>query len=116
MLRNGKAKKNEPPVPADLAPISGSGKRVRREEPKDEPVRLDPIRFRYSTEAVVEEKEEEATEEIAEQGQEGKSRSRRRRKPKAEDQNSEAAPKQEQPPKEKKEQPRKETPKKDYIM
>ena len=113
VLRNGKAKKNEPPVPADLAPISGSGKRVRREEPKEEPVRLDPIRFRYSTEAVVEEKEEEATEEIAEQGQEGKSRSRRRRKPKAEDQNSEATPKQEQPPKEKKEQPRKETPKKE---
>ena len=29
VLRSGKAKKNDPPIPADLAPISGSGKRVR---------------------------------------------------------------------------------------
>ena len=56
VYRSGKAKKNDPPIPADWAPISGMGKRVRREE-DDEPVRLDPIRFRYSTEAVVEENE-----------------------------------------------------------
>ena len=55
ILRSGKAKKNDPPIPADLAPISGGGKRVRREEPVDEPVRLDPIKFRYSTEKVVDE-------------------------------------------------------------
>ena len=30
ILRSGKAKKNDPPIPADLAPISGSGKRVRK--------------------------------------------------------------------------------------
>ena len=31
ILRNGKAKKNDPPIPADLAPISGNGKRQRTE-------------------------------------------------------------------------------------
>ena len=56
ILRNGKAKKNDPPIPADLAPISGAGKRVRREQP-EEKLLLDPIRFRYSTEKIVEEPE-----------------------------------------------------------
>ena len=115
VLRNGKAKKNDPPIPADLAPISGSGKRVRREEPKEEVVRLDPIRFRYSTEAVVEETEEPVIEESIEDAKEGKSRSRRRRKPKAEGQKQETAPKPEQPQKEKKEQPKKEAPKKEQA-
>ena len=62
VFRSGKAKKNDPPIPTDWAPISGSGKRIRREENEDEPVRLDPIRFRYSTEAVVEENAEDAEE------------------------------------------------------
>ncbi len=52
VLRNGKAKKNDPPIPADLAPISGNGKRRPRQE--EAPV-LEPIRFRYSTEQIVEE-------------------------------------------------------------
>ena len=56
VLRSGKAKKNDPPIPADLAPISGGGKRVRR-EPEEERMFLDPIKFRYSTEAVVDEPE-----------------------------------------------------------
>jgi cell fate regulator YaaT (PSP1 superfamily) len=30
VLRIGKAKKNDPPIPADLAPISGGGKRIRK--------------------------------------------------------------------------------------
>ena len=54
VLRNGKAKKNDPPIPADLAPISGNGKRVRKTEDEDR-ILLDPIRFRYSTEKIVEE-------------------------------------------------------------
>ena len=81
VLRSGKAKKNDPPIPADLAPISGSGKRVRKEQTEDR-MFLDPIKFRYSTEAVVEEpeKEEEVIPEIQDAG-EGKSRrSRNRRK------------------------------------
>ena len=87
VLRNGKAKKNDPPIPADLAPISGSGKRVRKEEPKEEePVFLDPIRFRYSTEAVVDEEVPQAAEEPADtQAAEQRSANRkRRRRPKAE--------------------------------
>ena len=30
VLRSGKAKKNDPPIPADLAPISGKGKRLKK--------------------------------------------------------------------------------------
>ncbi len=78
ILRNGKAKKNDPPIPADLAPISGGGKRVRKEI-KEEPAFLDPIKFRYREEMVVEEP-------IAEpQPEEPTKQSRnRRRKPRAE--------------------------------
>ena len=57
VLRNGKAKKTDAPIPADLAPISGNGKRVKQEEPDSPP--LDPIRFRYRDVAIVEEPEEE---------------------------------------------------------
>ena len=53
ILRNGKAKKNDPPIPADLAPISGNGKRVSKLR-EDAPI-LEPIRFRYRTDAIVEE-------------------------------------------------------------
>ena len=86
VLRSGKAKKNDPPVPADLAPISGSGKRVRRQEPEEEKLLLEPIRFRYSTEKIVEEAEEieEEAAETAETAENKPARSRsRRRKPKA---------------------------------
>ena len=74
VLRSGKAKKNDPPIPADLAPISGSGKRVRKEEPEQELV-LEPIRFRYSTESVVTEEEAPAQE------QPEQKEGRRRRRP-----------------------------------
>ena len=93
IFRNGKAKKNDPPIPVDWAPISGSGKRIRREENEDEPVRLDPIRFRYSTEAVVEEQAQEDAEEKAR-------RPRRPKKPRPEGQ-PEQQPKKEQPKKDK---------------
>ena len=74
VLRSCKAKKNDPPIPADLAPISGSGKRVRKEEPEQEMV-LEPIRFRYSTESVVTEEEAPAQEQPEQKS------NRRRRKP-----------------------------------
>ena len=111
VLRSGKAKKNDPPIPADLAPISGSGKRIRREQPEEKGF-LEPIKFRYSTEQVVDEPEvqEQSVEETAAESAEGKSsRSRnRRRKPQntpKEPQSKEApAPaKQEKPRKEHKE-------------
>ena len=105
ILRSGKAKKNDPPIPADLAPISGSGKRVRKLDQEEEPVLLEPIRFRYSTEAVVDEPETEKEEILEQSGEngEGKSRSRRRRKAKPEgkkpEQPKETAPKAEAAPK-----------------
>ncbi len=82
VLRSGKARKNDPPIPVDLAPISGSGKRAHREEPGEEPV-LEPIRFRYSNEDVVEELEEEKpVENPVEKTEEAKTgRSRRRKSP-----------------------------------
>ena len=81
VLRSGKAKKNDPPIPADLAPISGVARRVKKEEP-EEKMFLEPIKFRYSEEAVVdepkavEEKPEESVE--AEQKQPGRNRNRNR--------------------------------------
>ena len=79
ILRNGKAKKNDPPIPADLAPISGAGKRVRREKKEDEPAFLDPIKFRYREEAVVEEPPA-APEQSVEETVQGESESNRRRR------------------------------------
>ena len=59
VLRNGRAKKNDPPIPVDLAPISGSGKRPRiAPAPEAAPV-LEAIRFRYSTDTIAEEQVEE---------------------------------------------------------
>ena len=80
VLRSGKAKKNDPPIPADLAPISGNGKRRRKEEQEEEKPFLDPIRFRYSTETVVEEQPEEPEVPAAEPAEQKPSRSRRRKK------------------------------------
>ena len=105
VLRSGKAKKNDPPIPADLAPISGSGKRVRKEK-EDEKLFLDPIKFRYSTESVVEEPEQPAEEPAETQEvKESKSRrSRSRRKPQGEqpekaEQSAEKEPKESKEPK-----------------
>ncbi len=78
VLRSGKAKKNDPPIPADLAPISGGGKRLRKEpEFEDTSVVLSSIRMRYSEETIAEEtlSEEIPAEEPAEQP---KKNSRRR--------------------------------------
>ncbi len=76
VLRSGKAKKNDPPIPADLAPISGNGKRVHKEETQER-VFLDPIKFRYSTETVA---DEEPVQE-APDGQTEEPRINRRRRP-----------------------------------
>ena len=91
VLRSGKARKNDPPIPADLAPISGNGKRMRKEEPEQDSMILEPIRFRYSTESVVTEEPE--------QPEQKNVPSRRRRGPKNE---APKEPKQEQPLKQEK--------------
>ena len=75
VLRNGKAKKNDPPIPADLAPISGNGKRPKPVMTSEEPsMHLDPIRFRYRPDDIVEEQEENQEEPKVEE-------QRRRKKP-----------------------------------
>ena len=83
VLRSGKARKNDPPIPADLAPISGGGKRAPRQEEDDRKPLLEPVRFRYSTEAVVDEPEEQPSEAaVSAEGEESKparNRSRRRK-------------------------------------
>ena len=111
VLRSGKAKKNDPPIPADLAPISGSGKRVHHPE-NEEKLLLEPIRFRYSTEKIVEEKEEGKEEAAPETAEQKPSRSRRRRqggnkeKDAASRQPAEPAQKQEKPKREPKKEPK----------
>ncbi|MDD6199639.1 MAG: stage 0 sporulation family protein, partial [Firmicutes bacterium] len=93
ILRSGKAKKNDPPIPADLAPISGAGKREPREPKTEETIRLDPIRFRYREEAVVEEPQPEPEEsEAAPERKKSRRRNRRNR-----GQNRDAAPETEAP-------------------
>ena len=98
VLRSGKAKKNDPPIPADLAPISGAGKKVRKTE-SEEKLLLEPIRFRYSTETIVE--EPTAEEPVAEAAAEapavegGEQKSRRRRRNRGHGENKENPQKQE---------------------
>ena len=81
VLRSGKAKKTDPPIPADLAPISGNKQR-RRLEPLDKPLSLEPVRFRFREEPVTEEQNisqvetEETDDATAEKPQ---SRNRRRK-------------------------------------
>ena len=105
VFRNGKAKKTDAPIPDDWAPISGNGKRVRREQP-EQPRFLDPIRFRYSEESVTEDVPEEEPIVAEEPAQENKPRSRRRNK------NRGKAEKAEQPKEEvKAEEPKAEKPK-----
>ena len=91
VFRNGKAKKTDAPIPSDWAPISGGGKRVRKEEP-NAPRFLDPIRFRYSEERIVEEPAEEVVQEDT--AEENRSRSRRRNKNKNKPAVAEEAPEQ----------------------
>ena len=103
VLRNGKAKKNDPPIPADLAPISGNRRRRKEEQAPDAGrMFLDPIKFRYSTEAVVEEPEaqEEETpvsEEPISAEQEQKQSQNRRRNRRRPGKKPQQTPKQEQP-------------------
>ena len=107
ILRNGKAKKTDPPIPADLAPISGSGKRIRKEKDEDS-LLLEPIRFKYSTERIVEESEEKepaeaAVSETGEAPQQSRRRRRRGRGQSVEPPKADSQEKQETTPKEKKE-------------
>ena len=80
VLRSGKAKKNDPPIPDDLAPISGSGVQKKKEPEEDFSVLLQPIRMRYSEETIAEEQmAEEAPTEAAAEPKQGRNNHRRRK-------------------------------------
>ena len=89
VFRNGKAKKTDPPIPEDWAPVSGNGRRKKKEEPKDDAPVLESIRFKYSEETIAEEKVIEKPEEKTENT--GRNRRRNRRH-----NNNRQEPKQEQ--------------------
>ena len=80
VLRSGKAKKNDPPIPADLAPISGSGKRSPKPQ-QEERSFLEPVRFRYRTDSVVDEQPEDAKAEPEQQIEQPSEKNRRPRRP-----------------------------------
>ncbi len=85
VLRSGRAKKTDPPIPADLAPISGYGIRPRRLPPGGDPV-LEAIRFRYCTDSMVEEQAELEQETAGRPANKPRRNDRRRqRAPRAED-------------------------------
>ena len=93
VLRSGKAKKNDPPIPADLAPISGSGNAPRKtEEKQEESAFLEPVKFRYSTESLVEEQPIAAAEpeEVREEPKQRRNKPNRPKKPRNEDQGEKA--------------------------
>jgi len=81
VLRSGKAKKTDPPIPADLAPISGAGKRRRLEriENTESAPALEAIRFRYSEETIAQEQPVEP-EKAAEEEKPSRNRGRRQRR------------------------------------
>ena len=112
VLRNGKAKKTDPPIPADLAPISG-GKARKKQPDENTPVMLDSIRMRYSTETIAE--EQVIVEEQPEQPEapkQGRNRNRRRRNGNKSGEAKSAQESGEKPKQQKKQQPAapKETP------
>ena len=74
VFRSGKAKKTDPPIPADWAPISG-GKSARRLEPVEKSFAFEPVRLRSE----LPEEPEEVQEEKAEQRQ-ANNRNRRKKK------------------------------------
>ncbi len=96
VLRSGKARKNDPPIPADLAPISGNGKRAPQPKEAEQPMMLEPIRFRYSTESVVSDEPAEQPEAAQQEAPRPNNRRRRRQD----------APRQERPERQERQQPK----------
>ena len=94
VLRSGKAKKNDPPIPEDLAPISGGEKRVRFDEPA---AFLTPIKYYDATEEVDVPAEDAQPEAVAEEKEKTKRNRRNRNRNKNRGENKETAPKTETP-------------------
>lgn len=95
VLRSGKAKKNDPPIPADLAPISGSGKRSPKPQ-QEERSFLEPVRFRYRTDSVVDEQPEDAKAEPEQQIEQPSEKNRRPRRPRTAGKGQQPTPEQRQ--------------------
>ncbi len=94
VLRSGKAKKTDSPIPADLAPISGGGKQKKKEEREEENTRyLDSIRLRYSEETIADETSAEETQPQEERKEGRKNRRNRRHKAVKEAATAQEAPK-----------------------
>jgi len=111
VLRNGKAKKNDPPIPADLAPISGNGKRERTQPQEESPMVLETIRFRYSTEQIVEEPApDQAAEDLIQPGEAAEEPAQKPGKPRRNRNRGKNRPQGDKPVKD--EQPRPEKPEK----
>ena len=95
VLRSGKAKKNDLPIPEDLAPISGGGKRIRNEEGEKRTF-LDSIKFFEETEEVNAPAEEPEVVEV-ESEEKAKRNRRNRHRNKHRSENKESAPQAEAP-------------------
>ncbi len=103
VFRSGKAKKTDPPIPADWAPISG-GKSSRRLEPLDKPFRLEPVRLR--SELAAEPAEEEVPEEKTEQRQENRNRRKKKGNKPPQEKPQQEKSQQEKPQQEKSQEPK----------
>ncbi len=99
IFRSGKAKKTDPPIPDDWAPISGNKKVVREEKAGEESgFVLDSIKFRYSEETIADEVAPEelpaqAETEPAPRNNNRRNRNRRHKKPANPNNNPGDAPK-----------------------
>ncbi|MBQ2893370.1 MAG: stage 0 sporulation family protein [Oscillospiraceae bacterium] len=79
ILRSGKAKKNDPPIPDDLAPISGGNKRRRRDADAEDFPKFESFRVRYNDGTEEEEPAQPAAKSEEAPAGESKNRSRRNR-------------------------------------
>ena len=107
VLRSGKAKKNDPPIPADMAPISGCCKRKKEVREEEDTRILDSIRLRYSEETIADETVLEEKQVTEERRENRKNRRNRRHKAVQEAAPAEAAPTQEAPAQVNAQQPKK---------
>ena len=114
ILRSGKAKKNDAPIPDDYAPISGTGRQTVKPEPEeDKPVILDSIRFKYSTETIAEETSQEEEAPVQKEEDRETVRNRRRKARRAPKSTPEKAAEKPAVPEEKKPAPKPQEPKKE---
>ena len=93
ILRSGKAKKNDAPIPAEVAPISGAAKRKKAEEPQELKWESVKVAFREQPEEVVAEEEPAAEPE----NKPSRHKNRKNKGQRKENKQPQPAPQQEQP-------------------